>query len=341
MRTRIWLTTSLVLLVGTTLGLAGRFTDLNTKFQTTPDQARVVASSYLGSPGTEWLVGGGFQPDGTIVVAGVTLGPTLDLGVSATVLGTDLPAPAIFMRKQLLDKGKPKVDKQGNPILADLKWNETGVTAFVVRLSSDLKEIKSVSRLPWQSAGVTSACVDATGAIYLAGPATEALAKLPGDVQALKPSADTGTKGGTPHTYVAKLTPDASKVVWVRHLVAPSSAPDVEVTAQGHVKFQGADLRTFDANGKELNATVIPGGITGRTAINPVDGTFARYGEHKNWHTGREPYRDPVLTFTNPMANSNTNCTIGTARSLVSIIYAWFRIRSCNNCATTIKATSF
>ena len=32
-------------------------------------QARVLAAGYLGGPGTEWLVSGGFQPDGTVVVA--------------------------------------------------------------------------------------------------------------------------------------------------------------------------------------------------------------------------------------------------------------------------------
>ena len=59
-----------------------------------PDKADCRTATFLGGPGTEYLCGGGFQPDGTIVVVGNTLGPTFTLGTApVAVLGADAAAP--------------------------------------------------------------------------------------------------------------------------------------------------------------------------------------------------------------------------------------------------------
>ena len=76
-----------------------------------PDQAEVLAATFLGGKGNQWLVSGGFQPDGTIVVVGNVLGPTFELGDAVKLIGTDLPKPPEPKPVPALDaKGKQKTD---------------------------------------------------------------------------------------------------------------------------------------------------------------------------------------------------------------------------------------
>jgi hypothetical protein len=297
---------SFALLVGLPLTASAqnnfRFQQFTKKFEKTPDQAKVVSAGYLGTAGTEWLVGGGFQDDGTVVVVGTSLGPTLDFSnVKTLVFGKDAPAPEEYKPLPVLGKdGQPEKNKDGVIKYKDPAWTHPNATAFVVRLSADLKTVKSVSRFPWKSGGATSAAVDKDGNIYIAGPATEAIANVGGDVGELKSAEGSGEKGAVQQTFVAKLNADASKLLWVRHLKAPTNAPEVTATNDGKVRFVSADMRTLDANGKQEAVVVVPGGLGNRVAINPKDGTFAKGGETRNWNTGREPYRDPILNIHNP-----------------------------------------
>lgn len=293
--------TLLGLLLATTAGssAASRFEDYTSKFAKTPDQAQVLASSYLGSPGTEWLTAGGFQPDGTVVLAGVALGPDLNLGVKTVVLGRDQPIQPPVRQVKKNSKGQPELDKSGQPKYETLGWTHENATAFIVRLSEDLKQIKTATRLGWKCGGLTGAAVDREGNIYICGPATEGITSLGGDVQAL-PVPDNGmTKGAASHTYLAKLSPDATRILWVRHFQGFSGAPDIDVDDKGQIKFQGPDLRTFDGSGRQLSQVTVPGGLGGRVAVNPKDGTYARGGEH-HWSTGREPWRCPTLNIYKP-----------------------------------------
>ena len=107
------------------------------------DQAEVVTAFFEGGPGNEWLVGGDFLPDKTLVLAGNVADPVFDLGVKATILGTDGAPPAEFVR------GKNKKGESERP-----SWTAPGVTGFLVRMSSDYKKVVSVSRLPWDSASI-------------------------------------------------------------------------------------------------------------------------------------------------------------------------------------------
>ncbi len=279
-----------------------RYQQLTRQFANTADQAKVVAAGPLGGAGTEWLAGGGFQPDGTVVVAGTSLGPTLDLGgVAATVIGKDAPAPAAYAPKPKVDgKGKPELNKDGTPKFDDVGWTDPAATAFVARLSADLKTVKGVARFPWKAGGVTAAAVADDGSVYLAGPAGDGIAGVGGDVQEQKASDGGPAKAAVGHTYLARIDAGGTKVLWVRHVKAPSNAPDVSLGADGTVRFQGPDIRTFDAAGKQLTVTVVPTALGRTTAVSPKDGTFARGGETRNWGTGREPYRDPFLYVHEP-----------------------------------------
>ena len=79
------------LLLGSCLGPT-RFHQYTEKYKTT-QPVEVITAGCLGGKGTEWLVGGGFLPDGKVVVVGNALGPTLNLpGVKVNVIGQDAPA---------------------------------------------------------------------------------------------------------------------------------------------------------------------------------------------------------------------------------------------------------
>ena len=278
---------------------ATRFDEFTAKYATPAQPARVLAAGLLGGRGTEWLAGGGFQPDGTVVVAGVSLGPVLDLGAQEIVLGRDAALTAPTPAAKTDKKGQPELDKDGKPKLKPFAWNHENATAFVVRLSSDLKTIKSTTRLGWKTGGLTGTAVDAAGNIFICGPATPGIAALGGDVQELPAPASDTKRSGCTHSYLARLTPDASKIVWVRHVKAASDAPALTLDAAGQIHFSGPDFRVFDASGKQLSAIPIPGGAGGFAAVNPVDGTIARGGEH-HWQTGREPWRCPTLNIHKP-----------------------------------------
>jgi len=277
-----------------------RFHQFTARFRQPPDQAVVVAATLFGGQGTEWFAAGGFQPDGTIVAAGTALGPALEAGAPVAVLGTDAPAPPGPTPKQQTGKdGKPKVDPAGKPIYEPLSWTHENATGFVVRFSADLQQTKSVSRFPWKAGGITGAAVDAEGSIYLTGPASDGISALGGDCREL-PAQVSGQKDAPcRHVYLARLSPDAGKVVWLRHIKGTSFAPEVNLNKQGKLLLAGPDLRRFDTQGNQESVTVVPGGLGKQAAVNPVDGTCARGGEH-HWPTGREPYRDPTLNIYKP-----------------------------------------
>jgi hypothetical protein len=278
---------------------ANRFEEFTAKNLTPKEPVKVRHAGLLGGSGTEWLAGGGFQPDGTVVLAGTALGPVLNLGVKEIVLGPDTPVPAPTQAPKLDKKGQPEMNKDGTPKLLPFAWNHPQATAFVARLSADLKTLKSVTRLAWQSGGLTSAVVNTAGDIFIAGPATEAVARLGGDVRELPAPASDAKRSGCAHIFVAKLTPDAAKLAWVRHIRGASDAPALSLDAGGRLHLRGPDFRVLDAHGNQLSAMPIPGGAGGFAAVSPVDGTIARGGEH-HWPTGREPWRCPTLNIHRP-----------------------------------------
>ncbi len=276
---------------------ASRFDEFTKKFARTADRAEIITSTYVGSAGTEWLAGGGFQPDGTLVVAGTSLGPTLDLGTPATVLGTDGAIQAPFRRPVLGRFGRPEMDKDQKPKLEPLGWDHPNATAFIARLSPDAKSIQSVTRFGWKCGGLTGAAVDGEGSIYVCGPASPTTAGISADAKELEPGVNAARGSG--HGYLAKLSPDGAKALWVRTSKGAGGAPRVSLDKAGRIHLRGQDLRVLDSSGRQLSATALPGGAEGHVAVNPVDGTIARGGEH-HWPTGREPYRDPTLNIFKP-----------------------------------------
>lgn len=261
-------------------------------FPERPDQAEVVAATFLGGKGTEFLCGGGFQHDGTVVLAGNVIGGEFDLGVKADVLGTDgaKPGPVSSL--------EPRNGKNSNPNQT-ASWRHAQATGFLVRCKKDLAGIVTVTRLPWLAATITAVVVGPDDAIYIAGRATPEIAKLGGKLDELAANPDAERKGGEcEFTFLAKVTPDGKKVEWVKTLKGLSDAPRLGQTKDGRISFLAQDVRTFAANGEQKSLATIPGGVKENSSVSPIDGTIVRGGEHM-WGTGREPWRCPTLwTYT-------------------------------------------
>jgi hypothetical protein len=116
-------------------------------FPATPADAKVVTATFLGGKGHEWLVGGGWQPDGAVILAGNVIGPLP--GETGDVPPLDVPT-------------------SGSGRVVAL-WNTNGVTGFLAQCEPDLKRLVAVHRLPWPGAVVTGALVERGGAVYVAG----------------------------------------------------------------------------------------------------------------------------------------------------------------------------
>ncbi len=367
---------------------ATRFDTFTQRFADNPDQAKVMAAGYLGGAGTEWLVGGGFQPDGTIVLVGTALGPTLETaGTTAVMIGNvpeNIPARLSLQLADLRTPGKPaaleltfdgkavtggtldgaalaltnpqlkdnvldttlKVTLGADAFVLTLKaavangavtgtysgtrgaaqitgavagriadtptlaavtapgnaraplatWTHENATAYILRMSPDMKTVKSLVRFPWKAAGATSATVDAQGAIYLTGAASNTLGNAFPDATASP--VDTEKIGDTTvpvrTIYLAKINPAGDTVEWLCTMTGPSNAPTIELDPAGLLRLQGTDVRCFDADGALKQVAVVPGGMTTHNAVNPTDGSFCYAFEH-HWPTGREPWRCPVL----------------------------------------------
>lgn len=243
------------------------------------DAANVEAATLLGGPGFEWLCGGGFQTDGTIVVVGTCFGPELTVaGQVPAVLGSEGPAPT---------PPAAKTNKKGQTLLPD--YTSAPGATFIVRLATDMQSVIDAARLPWGSGTATDALVDEQGAIWvtgLAGPDTSALA---GHADATAP----GDEGGRP-AFVARLAPDAATVLWSRTLGDAGQGPRLRPGADGRVRVVAGWTYIFEGDGS--TARVVPTHKVKNwlRAVNPVDFSCA-LGYDRNTHTGREPWRQPHL----------------------------------------------
>ena len=272
-----------------------------------PEPARVVAATYLGTKGTEWLAGGGFQADGTVVAAGTCLGPSFEFpGVTVKVLGPDGPAP-----------GEPAAEPHPRHDQTPFCWMHGQGTPFVLRLSADLKTIASATRLPWRSGAVTSAAVDDAGQIYLAGPARKGLRGVSPDAKDLGPAkafpppeTRRGQEAGAPaphvweSAYLAKLTPSADRVAWIRFVDNPNkceNAPEVSQDARGRLQFTSCDLRILDTEGNELERRDPSslGSLPGRYSRFHPERPWQVTAHEHHWPTGHEPWRCPYVAIRN------------------------------------------
>ena len=233
--------------------------------QTTPSNlAQVVTATYLGAEGNNWLSAAAFPGDDSIVIGGVSVDADITLlGVTAKVLGSDGSAPKIETLKEF------KPIEKGSPLPGAVRWSEgTGAqkvdyqkffwlqpeaTGFIGRFSSDLKKVHALRRLPRGAGSVTSMEADKTGAIYVTGAATEHIANMLANRQTETAPNPDGVKDetwGCHKTYLAKLSPDLAKVVWLVEINGFSvCAPKLRILKDGNVSVFGPGLRVYDPDG--------------------------------------------------------------------------------------------
>jgi len=260
-------------------------------FRDRENMAEVVSATFLGGKGTEYLCGGGFQRDGTVVLAGNVMGGLFDLGMKASVLGNDTAAPPVGEYERA---GGHNQEPAKRP-----SWRNPAATGFIVHCSKDLRGITSVTRLPWLAGAITSLVVGDDDAIYIAGRATPEIAKLGGPQEALPKNPDATRKGGyCEFTFVARLSPDARTIQWLRTLKGFSDAPRLIKTKNG-ISFLAQDIRIFTPGGEQKSVAVIAGGVRENASLSPLDGTIVCGSEH-HWPTGRQPYRCPILNTYTP-----------------------------------------
>jgi hypothetical protein len=238
-----------------------RWHEYTAKFKTPKNPVEVKLASFVGGTGTEWLAGAGYQPDGTLVVAGTALGPELALaGKTVPVLGADGTAPAAG---------------------AVAEWTSASGAPFVAWLGDG---VKRAVRLPWGTGSACGAVVDEKGDIYLAGKAGEKFAGT--DVT----PADGARENGT--VFVIKLAADGSRVVWTRTFANVGKGIRLRYHG-GNILTEGEWGYVFKPDGS-LVRVVASGKTKGTKSINPVDWTVAT-GWDSNTNTGREPWRRPGL----------------------------------------------
>ncbi|MFP4054711.1 MAG: hypothetical protein ACLFV7_12690 [Phycisphaerae bacterium] len=193
------------------------------------------------------------------------------------------------------------VEKQD--VYARLVGNEPSATGFVARFDGDLGKVRSLHRLPRAAGTIHSVVMGKDGAVYIAGAATDRIGLLCDDrrtesiEQIPAPGEDPFPFG---HVYVARLSKDLSKVLWVRDLKAWSYAPKLTALDNGNVAMLGPGYLVYDPSGKLVGANYIKRKrVVSGSAVCPVTGRYTRVGDWMS-PTGREPYRCPRLLVLRP-----------------------------------------
>jgi hypothetical protein len=256
---------------------ASRFESYTKQYKDPPDPVTVEAATYLGSAGSEWLAGGGFAHDGTVVVGGTSWGPSLEIaGSEAVVLGSSQAAPALV---------ELQVDSKGRKVFPD--WRHPNGTPFVAWFTPGIKSVARVVRLPWQTGPATDIRVDGEGAVYIAGMTG------PNFDGAVKAESVSTNSGENTRAFVIKLAPDGSKIIWARTFADAGKGVRLRLH-NGRILAEGGWVYVFMPDGRMERVAEVGKAGSWRRAVNPVDFSFC-FGYDRNTKTGREPWRQPCL----------------------------------------------
>jgi hypothetical protein len=160
---------------------------------------------------------------------------------------------------------------------------------------------RPVHRLPWTAGVITDGAVDRSGAVYVAGMATDRIALLGGKQE----TADAGApdeRHPPRETFVARISADLKRCEWVHRLRGPSGPPEFRLLEGGSLWLFAQDVRVLDASGKVRQTASLPQGLGRPYAVSPVDGMIARNASRGNWRTGREPWKCPGIRIVRPDA---------------------------------------
>ncbi len=292
-----------LVLAGAGQAAAGRFEEFTKKAAAGPG-LKTLAATYFGGADNEEFVDVAGQPDGTVVAFGNAWGPTFP----AT------PAPTVFGRGKRYDCPETITDKKGRSVYDAANPNIAGM---IVRYSGDLQKVLGVARFDFGVASIETGMAAGDGSLFIAGRCTEAMpaaagAALAGKTAQPAEESSDGKRGkearfgpttyqGVPFTgdvYVAKLTPDAGRIVWVHILTGlRTPPPGLFAGPQGTVIFDCNGVKRLSADGRtlsEITKAMSEGDRVKVHAVSPADGSFLHGGD-RNTHTNKEPWRQPFL----------------------------------------------
>jgi len=187
---------------------------------------------------------------------------------------------------------------------------EPSATGFIGRFDSALKQVRALFRLPRGAGTIQSVVLGKQGEVYIAGGATERIAKLSSDrreeeIAYIPPSSTRSFPFR--RAYVARLSPDLSEAVWVRDIEAHSYMPVLRVLDNGNVSMLGPSYLVYDPAGKLVQATSVKKRrVSSGSAVCPKTGRFTQVGDWMS-STGREPYRCPRLIISRPDGTTYKN----------------------------------
>lgn len=262
-----------------------------TKAAASGPKAQVLTASVFGADGAEWFSGAAFLPDGRILLAGSSLGPRLTPDGRETVLGPDGEPPSA--------SATPPDPSYANEFFT---WNHGQATGFALLLDSSASRITAIWRLPWKSGGFTDACAGSGDLCYLTGKGRRsALSATLIPLENLLPE-DLSDEGFFLLALDVRQGPR-----WIRFVPATGGTPTLQAGPDDTLLWR-TENATFQLNseGIRLNTFSPPPGLRGpiknvktHWVADPLHNRLIRYGEH-NHHTGREPWRCPVLNLYHP-----------------------------------------
>ncbi len=271
---------------------------------TPPKTLRVRGATCFGGKGIEEFIAAGGLKDGRVVAFGNAWGPEFPSVPEPTVLGTGTwhdVTPWLGDWKQMPDGEKI-------PPSRDFP-NRAGFIAFY---SPDLSRLERVVKFDWSVATITAAAVGPDDDLYLSGTCQEPMQKLAasaaGDLHIRPcPQKPLRTLYGAVYyedlklagdSYVARLSPDASKIRWVWIFKGHRRGAELLVPdRKGNVTFDIRGIKRISDDGKDLDEYTIRefGDWEKFLAVNPADGAFLRGGRLR-LGTGR-----PLENWTKPM----------------------------------------
>lgn len=183
-----------------------------------------------------------------------------------------------------------------------LHWYMPEATAFLAVFDSNLKEMKTLRRFPRGAGSITDAIVAKDGSVYIAGAATDRIKffKKPMRTETVpNPPGATDSTGGARHTYLAKLSPDSTKVEWLIELKGWAIPPTLTELNDGNIVMHGPGLRTYTPTGKLVRHVPVKNDrVMSGLSVNPLDASYIAVGDWMS-PTGREPYRSPRCAVMN------------------------------------------
>ncbi len=308
-------TVAAIVLLVSAIVPAGRYQVYTEEHQHPENPLIPVTASFIGGEGSEWLVGGGFGPEGEIVVVGNTLGPAFSGPGAAPVevLGSDETQP-----------GPLKLSNYGHPSSAGspcgdqpMDFRHPNGTVFISKFNGQTGVAEKTVRMPWMSGSGTHAVLDEAGNIYFTGivgpnpiPEMIELSGVPTDElidkYAQRTNKDSYCRGGEFssaegngywHVFLCKARPDLSGIEWMRSYHAVTRGHEIFFGADGTIHLGVNPSVVFDSEGNNLGTrftttggkewirTVYPHveeGATGRYNI----AIFGELGGYHFWHNG-------------------------------------------------------